>query len=245
VIVGLVHPGEMGAAIGNALVAAGHDVLWASDGRSAATRARAERFTDAGTIAELAARSEVVVSVVPPHAAVDVAASFDEFDGIYVDANAIAPETAQSLGVRRLVDGGIVGGPPAPRIYLSGDEAASAAALFDGSPVEALVVRDASAVKAAYASWTKVTAALLLAVRDYARARGIEAALRAEWERTQPGLADRLAAAERSAEAKGWRWIGEMEELGRAFEAAGLPDGFHTAAASIYGVRRRADQRIQ
>ena len=33
-IVGLLHPGEMGAAIGDALRERGHDVLWASEGRS-------------------------------------------------------------------------------------------------------------------------------------------------------------------------------------------------------------------
>jgi uncharacterized protein DUF1932/F420-dependent NADP oxidoreductase-like protein len=245
VIVGLVHPGEMGAAIGNALVAAGHDVLWASEGRSEATRARAKQFEDAGSVAELTVRSEVVFSVVPPHAALDVAAAFADYDGIYVDANAIAPETAQKIRVARLVDGGIVGGPPSPRLYLSGDEAETVARLFGGWPLEALVVRDASAVKAAYASWTKVTAALLLAIRDYARARGVEETLRAEWAHSQPGLAERLAAAERSAAAKGWRWIGELEELGRAFDAAGLPDGFHTAAAATYGKKPGASRVME
>jgi len=238
VTVGVLHPGEMGAAIGNALVAAGQEVLWASDGRSDATRARAARFEDVQTVAELAARSDVVVSVVPPHGALDVAADFETYGGIYVDANAIAPETAQAIRVPRFVDGGIVGGPPAPRLYLSGDDAGTVASLFDGSPVEALVVVDASAVKAAYASWTKVTAALLLAIRDYARARGVEDVLYEEWAQSQPGLADRLAAAERSADAKGWRWIGEMDELARAFEAAGLPSGFHSGASAVYGRQR-------
>ena len=39
--IGLVHPGEMGAAVGAALRTGGHEVLWASAGRSAATAARA------------------------------------------------------------------------------------------------------------------------------------------------------------------------------------------------------------
>ena len=34
-IVGLLHPGEMGSAIGDALAGGGHEVLWASAGRSA------------------------------------------------------------------------------------------------------------------------------------------------------------------------------------------------------------------
>jgi hypothetical protein len=236
VIVGLLHPGEMGAAIGAALQSAGHDVLWAADGRSDATRARASAFTDVGNLAELVARCEVVFSVVPPHAAVEVAESLPRFDGVYVDCNAVSPKTARRVGaaVGRFVDGGIVGGPPAPRLYLSGDDAASVAELFAGSPIEALVVANASALKCAYAAWTKGTAALLLAIREFARAEGIEDALRAEWARSQPELAERLAAADRSAERKGWRFVGEMEEIATAFAADDVPRGFHDAAAAVF-----------
>src|SRR5207244_922870 len=122
VIVGLLHPGEMGSAIGAALQAAGHEVLWASEGRSEATHARARAFTDAGTVAEVVERSDIVFSVVPPHAALGLAESLPPFTGIFVDANAVSPATAARVGsaVKRFVDGGIVGGPPAPRLYLSG-----------------------------------------------------------------------------------------------------------------------------
>lgn len=223
----------MGAAIGNALVAAGHEVLWASEGRSEATRERAAAFTDVHTTAELCAAAEVVFSVVPPHAALEVAEELPLYGGIYVDANAIAPATAANVGaiVERFVDGGIVGGPPAPHLYLSGDEAETVAALFAGSQVEARVVGDASAMKVAYAGWTKGSAALLLAMRAYAQSTGVWDALAAEW---PPELHERLASAERSAERKGWRWIGEMEEIAAALEAEGLPPGFHEAAAEVY-----------
>jgi len=224
-VVGLLHPGEMGAAIGNALVAAGHTVLWASEGRSDATRARAAAFEDAGTVPEVAARSEVVFSVVPPHATHNVAASVQPFGGIYVDANAVAPETARSLGAQRFVDGGIIGGPSAPHLYLSGEEAATVAALFAGSPVAARVVGDASALKCAYAAWTKGSAALALAAREYARRTGVEAELLAEW---QPHVD------EANIGRKAWRWVGEMEEIANAFADEDLPPGFHEAAAEIY-----------
>jgi len=228
VIVGLLHPGEMGAAVGNALVAAGHSVLWASAGRSDATRARAAAFEDAGTVPELAARSDVVFSIVPPHAARDVAGSVQPFGGIYVDANSVAPETARSLGATRFVDGGIVGGPPAPRLYLSGAEAAAVVELFAGSAIDASVVADASALKCAYAAYTKGSTALTLAAREYARRTGVEAALLAEWE--QLGV----RADESRVEAKAWRFVGEMEEIANAFADEDLPSGFHEAAAEIY-----------
>ncbi len=238
-VVGILHPGEMGTALAAALRGAGHDMLWASEGRSEATRARAAAagLVDGGTVAELAERCEVLFSVVPPHAALDLARSLPPFDGIFVDANAVSPETARRVGaaVGRFVDGGLVGGPPAPRLFLSGDEAGRVAELFEGSAIETQIVASASALKCAYAAWTKGTAALLLAIRAFARAEGVEAPLFEEWSRSQQQLAGRLAAAERSAAGKGWRWVGEMEEIASAFAAQGLPPGFHEAAAAVFG----------
>jgi hypothetical protein len=215
----------MGATIGAALAAAGHTVLWASEGRSEATRERARAFDDAGTVAELAARSDVVFSIVPPHAAREVALAVQPFGGIYVDANAVAPETARGFATGRFVDGGIVGGPPVPRLYLSGTEAGAVAALFDNSPITAQVVRDASALKCAFAAWTKGSTALKLAVREYARRTGVEGALREELD---------VSVDDARVARKAWRFVGEMEEIANAFADEDLPPGFHEAAAEIY-----------
>jgi 3-hydroxyisobutyrate dehydrogenase-like beta-hydroxyacid dehydrogenase len=239
VIVGLVHPGEMGAALGDLLVDSGHDVLWASDGRSAETRARAAAFRDTGSVQALAEDSQFVLSICPPHAALDVARSLSGFGGLYVDANAVSPATARELAALHpgFVDGGIVGGPPrepGTRLYLSGARAPEAAALFDGTFLETRIVADASALKMAYAAWSKGSAALLLAIRAVARHYGVEEPLVAEWAESIPGLQDRLAGAERSAAAKGWRWAGEMDEIADTFSAAGQPDGFHRAAGEVY-----------
>ena len=259
VTIGLLHPGEMGAAIGKCLAGAGHRVLWVPEGRSAATRERAaEAGLDGCGWAEMAARSAVIVSVCPPHAALDVARQVAGFRGLYLDANAIAPATAVEVaaivaaGGAGFADGGIIGPPPvAPgltRLYLSGPRAAEVQALFGGTDVDARVVPppgSASAVKMAYASWTKGSAALLLAARALARAEGVESVLLEEWALSQPGLEKRWEGAARSAAAKGWRWVGEMEEIAATMAAAGLPDGFHQAAAEIYrgfqqGPRRSA-----
>jgi hypothetical protein len=228
VIVGLVHPGEMGAAIGAGV--AGHEVVWASEGRSDATRARARGFRDVGTLAALARESDVILSVCPPHAALDVARLLAGFDGVYVDANAISPMHAQDVAQihPRFVDGGIIGGPDEPHLYLSGDEAALVASLF---ALDVRLVPNASALKMAYAAWSKGTAAMLLAIEDVARAFGVWSDLVAEWDEQ---LVARLEAAHRSAAAKGWRWIGEMEEIADTFAAAGQPEGFHRAAAEVY-----------
>ena len=85
-----------------------------------------------------------------------------------------------------------------------------------------------------YAAWSKGTAAMLLAIRATARACGVEEALVQEWALSVPELAGRFARAEESAEAKGWRWVGEMEEIAATFAGAGEPSGFHEAAAEVF-----------
>jgi 3-hydroxyisobutyrate dehydrogenase-like beta-hydroxyacid dehydrogenase len=244
--VGLLHPGDMGAVIGAVLRESGTPVLWASDGRSAETANRAEeaRLEDVGSVDEVVRRSDVILSVCPPHAALDVARSVSGFTGVYVDANAVSPSSAHAIAdtVARVVDGGIIGPPPrspgTTRLYLSGVEADSVAELFAGTAVETRVVSEevgaASAVKMAYAGWTKGTAALLLAVRSLARSEGVEATLLDEWNLSLPELPEQSVRAARSAATKGWRWVGEMEEIAAAFAAAGLPDGFHLAAAEVF-----------
>jgi 3-hydroxyisobutyrate dehydrogenase-like beta-hydroxyacid dehydrogenase len=257
-VIGLLHPGEMGAAVAGCLTARGYPVLWAPAGRSAATAARAAGagLSAAASVAELASRATLILSICPPHAALDtaraVAASPGGFPGIFVDANAVSPGTALQVGAiieqagASYVDGGIIGLPPGgraggTRLYLSGPRAGQVRDLFTGSPLDARVIgKDqgsvaASAVKMAYAGWTKGTAALLLAVRALARAEGVEDTLLAEWALSQPDLAGRSAAAAQSAAAKGWRWTGEMTEIAASMAAAGLPDGFHQAAADIFG----------
>ena len=234
-IVGLLHPGEMGASVGRVLQSNGHEVVWASEGRSDATRERAQTFREVGTVRELADQAEVILSICPPHAALDVARAVEGFDGVYVDANAISPMRAQEVAAiqPRFVDGGIVGGPPddpGTTLYLSGTGAASVAVLFVGSNLQPRVVADASALKMAYAAWSKGSAAMLLAISEVARNFEVEE----KWRLAAPELLERLERAERSAATKGWRWIGEMEEIADTFTAAGQPDGFHRAAAKVY-----------
>ncbi len=254
--IGLLHPGEMGAAVGHELRGHGHQVLWASEGRSRVTaeRAAAAGLSECGSIAELVRHSDVVISVCPPHAAADVARTARGLPGIFVDANAVSPTTARHIariieeGGGRYVDGGIIGPPPTAaagtRLYLSGPEAHTVRELFSGTAVGARVVDGgagaASAVKMAYAAWTKGTAALVLAIRALARAEDVEETLLAEWAESQPRLADQSRDAGRSALAKGWRWVAEMEEISASFGGVGLPSGFHEAAAEVF---RRSSQK--
>ena len=256
--VGLLHPGEMGAAVGGCLVSVGHEVLWDPAGRSRATTGRALAAELTGvSFDRLIAKSSVIFSICPPHAALDVAGQVAAtgYSGLYVDANAISVATAEQVaatvtaGGATYVDGGIIGPPPEvaghTRFYLSGPTANEVRPLFSRSRLDARIAEGppyaASSVKMAYAACTKGSSALLLAARALARASGVERTLLAEWQLSQPALTTQSERSASAAASKGWRWIGEMEEIAASMSAAGLPDGFHEAAADLYDRASRAD----
>ena len=258
-MVGVLHPGAMGAAIGSALRARAGAVIWAAAGRSRATSKRAELadLVAVPDVAAVARRSDVIVSVCPPHAAREVAdevaTALDERRPIYVDANAVSPATVRAIAARlgpdRVVDGAIIG-PPAWEpghtvLWLSGPAAADVAELFAGSPFEARVLGTelgtASALKACFALQSKALPAIWLEMAAAARCYGVDDALRGELDRMGVDLGGKLAAAARGAE-KAWRWAGEMDESADALAAVDLPDGFSRAAAELY--RRLADGRL-
>lgn len=249
--IGILHPGAMGISLAASAHNSGHQVLWASEGRSAASRERAAEhgLEDAGTLARLCAACSIIVSVCPPHAAEAVA---DEvlaagFGGMYVDANAIAPqratrigETLQQAGIA-FVDGGIIGGPAwqtGTVLYLAGPRADEIAACFAAGPLETRVVGPAigraSALKMCYAAYTKGSTALLCAVLAAAERSGVRDELYSQWNSEQAGKSEREAQRVRGVTAKAWRFAGEMDEIAATFRAAGLPGEFHDAAATLY-----------
>ncbi|MEM7141934.1 MAG: DUF1932 domain-containing protein [Actinomycetota bacterium] len=259
--IGILHPGAMGASIGAALGANGHDVRWVSASRGEATSFRAAEagMTPVPTVAALVDDCDTIISVCPPAAAVDVAAEVATagFDGLYVDANAVSPRTARAIAESvdgagaRAVDGGIVGPPveiPGLTVlYLSGatDDVDAVAALFAGTALSTHVAGSApgaaSAVKMAFAAWTKGTSALLLAIRALAESHDVTDGLEHAWGVLTPELLDRTPQTVRGTAPKAWRFVGEMEEIAATFGDAGLPAGFHDAAADIY--TRLADLR--
>ncbi|HJX11024.1 MAG TPA: NAD(P)-binding domain-containing protein, partial [Candidatus Binatia bacterium] len=100
--IALLYPGNMGSTIGAAAVTSGARVVWASERRSNASRKRAKQagLIDVETLPNALRESDVVLSVCPPHAALEVAENVAQhnFKGIYVDANAISRATAVQVG---------------------------------------------------------------------------------------------------------------------------------------------------
>lgn len=248
----VLHPGEMGSVIGGLLVEAGHEVRWVSEGRSPRSRARAAQhgLEEADSLPDALVGATHLVSVVPPDQALDTARRVAAvgFDGVYLDANAIAPSEMAAIvdlfaeTSCQVCDGGIIGPPPrrvgTTRLVLSGPGANEVAELFAGSVLERQVVGGvagvASAYKVGFAAWTKGTAALALVMDAYLSHHGLGDELREEWERRGLDVGDRIEVARRTAVPKGWRFAGEMEQIAAALVDAGLPAGWFTAAAEAY-----------
>lgn len=234
--VGIVSPGAMGSAVGNALVRGGARVVATVDGRSARTvglarRANLELLPDLESVVR---EADLVLSIVPPSEAEPVAATVAGAR-LFADLNAIAPEKAARISPE--VDGSISGGPPwqagTTRIYLSGPRAPEVAALpFEG--VQVVVVGGeaglASAVKMSTASVYKGSTALLAQALRAARHYGVLDHVLAD-------LGDLATNAGRTlarAGSKSDRFVGEMHEIAAAQEAAGLTPALFEAIAEVY-----------
>lgn len=250
--IGILHPGEMGISIAAALLGSGHAVYWASEGRSAATRARAEKHNlqDAQTLAALCATCDLIVSICPPDAAESVAqqALAHGCAGTYLDANAIAPERVARIhemlraGRVQFVDGAVIGPPGwtrgTTRLYLSGAEAGAVAECFAETPFETRILKGepggASALKMCYSAYTKGSTALLAAILATAEKLDVREELYREWDTDDAGFAGQTEKRVLNSTRKAWRFSGEMDEIAATFHAAGLPGEFHAAAAEVY-----------
>lgn len=252
VTIGLIGAGAMGAEIGRSLVASGRRVISVLDGRSEESRRRANAagIEPADDLVGLVGASDVVISVVPPRAASSVAhevAVAARAAPVFVDANAISPERARAIAATidaagmRYVDGGIIGGPPTPQrptaVYLSGPGGEAIVEMLETPEIRVTWLGPApaaaSALKMAYAAWTKGTNALVMAIRAMARAEGVEDALVGEWQRSQPSALEWSNRVPATA-GKAWRWVAEMEEIAASLDAAGVPPGAFQAAAQLY-----------
>ena len=250
--IGVLHPGAMGISLAATASNSGHKTYWVSHQRSPQTRLRAEKqgLVEVQRITELCENCSVIVSVCPPHAALEGAEQVcnSSFKGLYVDVNAISPQHVTQIeqlmsevGID-FVDGGIIG-PPAwsPQttwLYLSGPSAGQASNCFSGGPLEVEVIGSeigkASALKMCFAANSKGTTALLCAIMAAAERMGVREELENQWSRNGSDFARSAVNRIRKVTAKAWRFSGEMEEISSTFQAAGLPAGFHLAASDIY-----------
>jgi 3-hydroxyisobutyrate dehydrogenase-like beta-hydroxyacid dehydrogenase len=240
--IAIIAQGEMGAATGRRLTEGGARVVTSLKGRSAASAERAQR---AGMIPvdgdDQLMAADFFLSIVPPGDAVALAQQLKPAltratkKPVYVDCNAIAPETAERVGAVlagtgcAYVDAGIIGPPPAPSartiFYASGDAAQELAPLSDCGLVVRVVdgpIGAASALKMSYAGITKGFTAIGAAMMLGAAQAGCAGELHKELAESQPHLLDWLARQVPRMYAKAYRWVAEMEEIS-AFLAGNPP----------------------
>lgn len=257
--VAIFAPGDMGHAVGRVLVEHGVRVTTNLADRSPRTvrLAKAAGIRDAGEDVEAVDGADVVLSILPPDQAVELATRLASAIAavrrkpLYIDLNAVAPATAveaaeiiDSVG-GPFLDGGIVGPPPkagrglGPRIYVSGAPDAVAYAL--GLREVGLDVRvvpggigAASALKMCYAAITKGLTAIGTVSLATAKAYGVDRELSAELVASQRMLMDRFDRSLPSMGPKAYRWVGEMEEIARTVADVGLDPKIYLGAADIY-----------
>ena len=253
--IAILSPGDMGHGVGKVLVEAGYDVITCLDGRSQRTRdlAASAGIRDVRPLEDMTVEADLIMSILVPAEAVVVArAAADAMRASgasrpFADCNAVSPRSASEMASiisaagGEYIDGGIIGGSPAngavPRFYTSGPQAG----LMDELDGKGIAIRNlgpgitrASGMKMCYASMTKGTNALRVAMLTTAYALGLYDELIEELEDSQGDALSAMESQIPGLPANAGRWIGEMEEIAATFDAAGVTPGFHEGAAEIF-----------
>jgi 3-hydroxyisobutyrate dehydrogenase-like beta-hydroxyacid dehydrogenase len=257
-VIAVIGTGDMGHAVGGALVRAGYRVVTAGAGRSELTLglAREAGIEDVGSLEAAVAAAGLVLSIVPPAAATTFAADAAGamisagVRPVFADCNAVAPATVKAIerALRTtgapFVDVGIVGRGPAvgrepTRFYVSGEARAAVLALRTAE-IElhdlGSEVGRASAMKMAYSALNKGTDALLTAVLLAAARLGVLEPLLEELRFSQVEALERMEARVPFLGATAKRYAPEMAEIARTYESVGVTPQFHRAAEWLYAL---------
>jgi 3-hydroxyisobutyrate dehydrogenase-like beta-hydroxyacid dehydrogenase len=254
--VAIVSPGEMGHAIGRVLGRRGARAITALEGRSGRTveLTQAAGIEDVGTLERVVHQADLLMSVLPsaaaPLVADRVAALLPGRTGpplLFVDCNAMAPESVRRIATvvagagARVVDVGIVGGPPtearSPKFYASGPHADELTRLsgfgLDVRPMGGQIGQ-ASGLKMCYAALTKGLSALGAELLMTAEKMDLLDPLMAELRDSQATVLDWLERSVPGMPPKARRWVSEMEEIAATFAHEGQSPGYHRAASDLY-----------
>src|SRR5438105_12828949 len=235
ITIAVVAQGMMGSGVGKRLHERGAEVRTLLSGRSAASakRARAAGMKPADDEKALLDGADFVLSILPPGEAENLARQLaPALSGlakqpIYVDCNAISPQTAERVAAiveptgAKFVDGGIIGGPPrdgynGPAIYASGPAVGETKVLRDwGLDWRAIdgPVGAASGLKLSYAGITKGTTAIAAAMLLGAARFGCGDALIAELSQSQPEMLKRMRGGIPGMYVNAYRWAVEVDEI--------------------------------
>ena len=242
--IGIMSIGEMGYHWAKLLRARGAEVLTYDRDRSPVTQKRAENAgaKSTGSLAELCSKADLIVSIVVPSAAINVAAEIAKGAAeakrnglIYFDANAISPMTAETIhavltkaGVN-FVDGCIIGSAAkmdkGSVVYASGPEATRIAELGDcGVSVQVLGtgISQASAFKVVYAGLTKGLQGLFVELLMGAKRFGLLDEIINRYDESFPGLLEKVSSSIVGLRIHAARRAEEMDELQRTYAHYGM-----------------------
>ncbi len=253
--IAILSPGDMGHGVGKVLAERGYTVITCLAGRSQRTRelAAAAGFGDVPSLEDVVRKADLIMSILVPSQAVALATEVAQAmratgtSRPFADCNAVSPRSASAIAAiiggagGDYIDAGIIGSSPArgavPRIYTSGP----GAGLMDELDGAGVAVRNlgrsigrASAIKMCYASMTKGTNALRVAMLAAADSLGLYDELLEELGQSQGGTLSQMESGIPGLPANAGRWIGEMEEIAETFEQAGVTPRFHQGAAEMF-----------
>jgi 3-hydroxyisobutyrate dehydrogenase-like beta-hydroxyacid dehydrogenase len=261
-VIGVIAQGMMGSGVGRRLRESGAEVRTLLSGRSQASaeRAKAAGMAPAANERELLSGADFFLSILPPGEAEPLArrlapalAALDK-KPIYVDCNAVSPQTAAAIDEiigptgAHFVDAGIIGGPPrpgySPTIYASGPRAGQTAVLRDWGIDWRVIdgpIGAASALKMSYAGITKGTTAIASAMLLGAARFGCAEALIAELTESQPEMLARFREGIPRMYDKAYRWVAEMEEISDFLEKNPPSRDIYAAIARLYAYLAEAE----
>jgi 3-hydroxyisobutyrate dehydrogenase-like beta-hydroxyacid dehydrogenase len=253
--VGIMSPGDMGQAVAIELKANGFKVCTALEGRTDRTQALAREagLTDVGSVGQLVAQSDVVLSIMDPGSAVEFARLAAEGlrarggNTLIVDCNAIAPDTVRQIaGViqqagGRFLDAGIIGPPPRGKaktnLYVSGPGASDLEQLAGPRLIVRAIgegLADASALKMCYGALNKGTQALWLEVLIAAQRLGVAGLLDQQLQQSQTERYNWALSQFPQLPPKAYRWVPEMLEISKTLSTAGMTAKMFEGAADVY-----------
>ena len=253
--VGLLSPGDMGHIVGQRLITNGMPVLTCLEGRSERTRSLAAKvgIGDVPTYEDLVSHTEMILSIMVPGEAVkaasEVAGALQKMGEtiVYVDCNAVAPATGKELndiieGVgSRYVDASIIGGPPRregiTKFYASGPNTIHFEELNKfGLEVRPLgkEVGQGKGIKMVYGALTKGLTAISTQLLMAACKMGLYDALKVLHEETQGVQRHRMMRAVPNMPNRSRRWVSEMEEIAKTYDALGITPKIYEGAAEFY-----------
>lgn len=261
-------PGAMGAAVAAVLTQHGARVISPLSQRSADSqqRAQAAHIIDASEAALCDA--DIIFSILPPEFALSWAQQMAPHlqaatrKPLYVDCNAISPETLQQVAAvieatgTPFVDGAIIGLPPGeqnpggPRFWFSGPHASQLADLSElGLRVRIMQAENgaASALKMSYAGINKGITLLVSAMLINASRVGAAQALHEEMAESQPQILKRMKKAAPDMLPKAWRWAAEMDEIATLNQGELATDRLYQALGEVcrqLAADRKGDQQL-